>query len=290
MKTAVIKPGLIVGLRTTIEGGVSYRRVDLEPDHKTEDGERRAKWETERTITDADEFERAQVARSACRSAVVAVCSASSFGVLLCPQDRETDLQEAMQKAELIAANHNAGASNTRVTVSILVGRIYSDDAAAARAIASDVSSMIAAMQRGIASADPEAIRKAANEARAMQQMLSTDVAVKVSQAVEEARRAARAIVARVQKAGEKAADVVGQLYTQKLEAARMAFLDLEEGAQVEAIAPSGRGIDIEPAAPCEPAKAPGRIVMMDIETGDAVELTRKAAAPAIGQPLELEL
>ena len=98
MKTSTIKPGVLVSLKTTLSGGVNYKRVDLDPDHATDTGGRFARWETVREIVDANEYEQATAARSLARGAVVKVCHASSFG-LLCPSEREPQLIEAIANA-----------------------------------------------------------------------------------------------------------------------------------------------------------------------------------------------
>ena len=48
MQTNTIRPGLLVSLKTTVRGNVSYQHTDIEPEHLTETGQQLAKWETER--------------------------------------------------------------------------------------------------------------------------------------------------------------------------------------------------------------------------------------------------
>ena len=53
MLTSTLRPGLLVSPQDhRIAGNVSYRTLTLEGDHITEDGARRARWETERTVVD----------------------------------------------------------------------------------------------------------------------------------------------------------------------------------------------------------------------------------------------
>lgn len=249
MKTNVLKPGLLVSLKTTVRGGVTYSRNDLEPEHKTESGELRARWETVKEIQNPAEFEAATVARNAARSKVLSVCCASSFG-LLCPSDKEPALEQAIKDARAIAAAHNAAwIGGASVDVFVLVGRVAQDDAEAARAIGAEVRDMIATMEAGIKQADPAAIREAANKARAIESMLSPELAGSVADAIAEARKAAREIVKRVEKAGESAATVVAQIVTDKLQAARFAFLDLEEGATAVAPDVAARPVELSPAS-----------------------------------------
>lgn len=257
MKTAVLKPGYLVSLRTNLRGGVNYQRIDIEADHTTDEGARRARWETKREIPDPEEFKRATEARGKARALVARACCQSAFG-LLCPTSNEGELFDAIEAARAIADAHNAEAKLSYIGVNVLVGRIASDDAEAARAIASEIRELLDQMRQGIAEADPAAIREAANKARALGGMLSTEVAGKVSAAIIEARTAAREITARVQKAGETAATVVAECSTQRIDSARFSFLDLEDGEQgaVTAEAPAGRGIDLEPAPDAPPPVA----------------------------------
>lgn len=245
MKATVIKPGLLVSLSTRVEGGVAYRRVDLEPEHTDESGAKTARWETTKHIEDPAAYEKANATRGKARSMITAVCSASSFG-LLCPSDREDDLLAAVAAARALADEHNAG-SAVRVEVYALLGRVAQDDAEAARAIASEMRGLMDDMLDGVKQADPEAIRSAANKARAVGAMLSADKAKSVDAAIEQARKVARDLVKRVAKAGEVAADVVAEARTAEIEKARFAFLDLDEPASVEQQEVSARPIDLAP-------------------------------------------
>lgn len=225
MNPSIIRPGLLVSLRSTVRGGVSYQRRTIAPD--TRDGSTVvASWETRREITDADEHARAVVARGAARTAIVRVCCASAFG-LLCPQSREPELAGAIEEAEKIAAAFNATARFTRVEVFTLVGVIASDDAEAARAIGSEVRDLLDNMREAVASADVSAIREAAKKARDLSGMLSEDVRSKVSAAIAEVRGIARAIVKRAESVSETAAESVRSVQLSKLDAARFAVLDL---------------------------------------------------------------
>jgi len=248
MNTSTLKPGVLVSLKTTLSGGVNYQRNDLEPDHADGGGGRLARWETTRQIENSAEYERAILARSAARVAIVRVCHASSFG-LLCPTEREPQLQTAIIEARRIAQEFNTTSACTNIGIYVLIGRVASDDVEAVRAIGAEVQSMISEMKSGIDLADPERIREAANKARQIAGMLTDDVAGKVSAAITEARAAARTITARVVKAGETAAVVVAACTTAKLDAARFAVLDMEAGA-VTAIELSGRAVDLTPESP----------------------------------------
>jgi hypothetical protein len=239
-----LRPGLLVSLKTSIVGNTEYRRVQLEADHITAEGTKRARWETERTIVDPKERARASEIRSQCRGSISRVCSSSTFG-MLCPEDKKDELDTAVQEAQKLAQEFNAAASLTRVHVFVLVGRIAPDDEQAVRAINSEVGSLLADMERGIQKLDVKAVRDAANKAKSVGQMLSPDAAERVKTAVEIAREIARKIV----KAGDEAAIVINQAAVRKITESRTMFLDIEE-MPVEVVAPQAkaRAVDLDPA------------------------------------------
>lgn len=256
MKPQVLRPGLLVSLKTSIRGAVTYDRRDLEPEHADESGAgRRARWETIKHVPDAQALDAATAVRGKARSLVTAQCSASSFG-LLCPSARENDLADAIDAARALVTEHNR-TSTAQVDVYVIAGRIAQDDAEAARAIAAEMRDLMDDILGGIKAADPEQIREAANKARAMGQMLTPGAAAKVSQAIEQARKIARELVKRVEKAGESAAAVVAEQATANIEAARFAFLDLDAPAEISPQdAPAARPIELE-AAPESLSAAP---------------------------------
>jgi hypothetical protein len=237
MATATIKPGLLVSLKSSVQGGVHYEREDMEP-RRRDAGKTVARWRTTRTIEDADEYERAQKARSAARTEIAKICSSTSFGLLL-PAACESALDEAMVRARAIADDHNATAVHTRVSVYVLRGRIASTDEEAARAIADEVQGLVREMNGAIDRLDVDAIRAAAASARESVVLLGDEQAELVSAAIKQARSAARAIVQRVQKDGEAAAVVLADVQRGALERARIAFLDVEERGPEEEIAPA---------------------------------------------------
>lgn len=228
METTTVRPGLLVSLKTRVYGGVDYQRVDLEAPHITERGSKRARWETKREILEPQEFEKASDARYRAGYAIRAICCASDFG-LLCPADREQQLNDAIATARQIVEEHNRTARQTFVNFGVLVGRIAEDDEEAERAIRSEVRGLIEKMEQGIAAANPAAIREAADRARELGAMLSEESAGKVTAAIAEARSAARRIVKRVEQEAEGAALIVAEIKTEAIKAARFSFLDFDE-------------------------------------------------------------
>jgi hypothetical protein len=245
MKTTVIRPGILVALKSTVTGGVEYKRVDLDAGSETPNGASVARWETTRVIVDPAEHDRAVKVRGKALGLIRGLAAATSFG-LICPQDRESELDEAVKKARAMVEEHNDNATCTRVAIYCLKGRIASTDEEAARAISGEVRSLLDAMDRGIAQLDVAEIREAASKAASLGSMLGEDQVKAVGEAVEQARKAARVIVKRIEKEGEDAAVVLADIQRGALEKARFAFLDLApEPAQVT---------EGEHAAPSEPA------------------------------------
>jgi hypothetical protein len=243
MRTSIIRPGLLVALSSTVSGGVQYKRVDLDApadgvvgDTLGETKREVTRWETTRVIEDPAEHDRASKTRGKACKEIRDICSDTNFG-LLCPVDREADLDAAIKRAYALADEHNAGAKCTRVAIYTIKGRIASTDEEAARAIGSEVTALLDAMSRGIEQMDVKAIREAATRAADMSAMLGDEQIARVSDAVEQARKAARTIVARIQKKGENAASVLQDIQRGDIEKARFAFLDLDAPA-VEAQAP----------------------------------------------------
>lgn len=257
INTSTLRPGLLVSLKTTVKGNVSYVKETIEGDTEIAPGKHRAKWETTRTIEDAAEHEEATKVRGKARWLISSVCSPTTFG-LLCREDRADELEKAIAEARALAGKFNSMARITEVEVYVIAGRVASDDAEAIKAINSEMSDLMGAMADGIKTLDVAKVRDAANRAKSVGKMLSPGAADQVKVAVEAARAAARKIVA----TGEQAVQEIDLEAVRAITEARGAFLDL--GDEVEVLAPveSGRGIDLMPeddvkiVAPAEAAVA----------------------------------
>lgn len=246
MQVSTLRPGLLVSLRTSLCGNVSYRTTDIEADHIETTGERRARWETLRTITDPVEHEEALQVRGRVRTMIIAHCATSVFG-LLCPDTRAEALDASIREAREIANEFNARAKLTRISVHVIAGRIAADDVEAVRAINGEMRDLLTAMEDGLRRLDAKAVRDAADKARSLGAMLSPYAAEQVRKALEVARAAAR----RITKAGEEAAIEIDAATLKTIRASRTAFLDLDDdfqGEEVErGIPASGRAVDLDP-------------------------------------------
>lgn len=240
-----LRPGLLVSLKTSIQGGVSYDKTVIDADHMTETGARVERWETERVVANPQEHEAARKARSRARQTIVSVCAQSAFG-LLCPEDRREELERAVAEARAVAEEFNNSAVDSRIRIYVIAGRVSADDTEAVRAISSEVRGLMAAMESGIRDLDAAKIRDAAKRARSVGQMLSPRAQERVKVAVDAARDAARTI----SKAGEAAAIEIDATAIQKIANSRTAFLDLDDmpSQAVDAQGPSTRVIDLDTA------------------------------------------
>ena len=263
-ETRVLKPALLVVLRTSVRGGVVYERDEIEPEHRTDSGAQESRWETTKRIEDPDEYERAIKVRGRCISVVRSACIRSDFG-LLCLTDREPKLTEAIKEARRLADDFNERARETKIAVNIIRGRVASNDLEAAQSIASEIRDLMDEMRLGVENADVERIRAAATRAKGLGQMVPEESSAKVASAIKEARAAAREITKRVTKSGEDIAAVVTGIKLEAISAARFAFIELEEGA-VESKPIEAPALDLEPEAHVEAPAAPKADAPLDIE------------------------
>jgi len=248
IQASTLRPGLLVSLRTSIQGNVKYDKIDLEEDHVTEDGQRKARWETVRTIEDPEEHERAHKARDRVKLLVRSACVFSEFG-LLCPDGKTGVLDEQIKEARRVADEFNATSTISKVRVYVLVGRIAPDDAEAVKAISSEIRELLSTMETGISNLDVKSVRAAADRAKNLGTMLSPDAQERVLEAVEAARAVARKIV----KAGEQAAQEIDRTTIARIAAARTMFLDIDTVPTEIGTAESvGRAVDLAPEVPEE--------------------------------------
>lgn len=240
--TTTLRPGLLVSLKTSVKGNVQYSKADIEVDHTTAEGTRRARWETERVVEDPAEHEEAGKVRTKACYLIRSICTPSSFG-LLCPQDKAEVLERAMAEARAMVAEFNARAKLSRISVYAITGKIAQSDVEAIKSINSEVRDLMERMQDGIKNFDVKKIRDAAKDAKGLGQMLSPDAQARIQVAIDAARATARDIT----KAGEQAAIEVDKVTLARIAEARTAFLDLDDAREVEAPVAQGRAVDFEP-------------------------------------------
>lgn len=276
-RTATLRPGLLVSLKTSVQGNVAYSRFDIEADHVTETGSRRAKWETERTIQDAKEHEESIKVQSKVSSLIRGVCARSAFG-LLCPESRADDLAKAISEARAIADAFNSTATLTRVSVNVIAGRIAADDVEAVRAINSEVRDLIASIESGVRNMDVKTIRDSADKLKQLGSMVPDATFARVQVAIDAVRATARKIV----KAGESASLEIDATTLERLAQARTAFLDLDMPDQaISAPSVAARAIDMEPENRAEEIARK----MGGLRPGESIVATRGNDSRAVSVP-----
>lgn len=225
---STIRPGLLVSIKTSLRGNVSYRKTELEHLRASEaSGADITKWQTERTIADAAEHALAVKVRSDATYTVGRICAATAFGYL-CPEEKVNELEQAIKLAHAKVGAFNESAKVTRLGFYVICGRVARDDEEAARAINAELSDLMATMRAGVESLDSKTIRDAAKRAQQVAAMLSDDGRARVAETVEKARATATAINKAI-RAGEQAAIAVDQQALAALETARVSFLDLDD-------------------------------------------------------------
>lgn len=229
MSTLTLKPGLLVSLKTSIRGGIDYVRQELSQGDTADGRGHIEEWQTRKVIADKEQYAAAVRLRSGIAAMIRRQCVHTSFG-LLCPAANEDFLDAAVERARREARGFNASQDGITVGVYVLKGRVASTEEEATRAVASEVRSLLDTMRDGIQAFDARMVREAAAKARELKAMLSDDDAGKIAGAIKAARAAARVIVARVDKDGEDAATVLGEIVAEggltNLDAARFAFVD----------------------------------------------------------------
>lgn len=221
---STLRPGLLVALKTSIQGNVNTWSNDIER------SEERVHTETVRTYADRAEHDRAVQTRSKVRSLLRSVCAQTNFG-LLCPEERREQLDAAIAEVSKVVADFNSTAKYSLVWAGVVTGSIAATDLQAVRSINSEVRDMIDAMRNGITAKDASAARDAAERAQQIAQMLAKDAQDLVAEAVQATRKAASAIV----KAGKdrkpealEIAEVNTTVALNVLSAKRGAFLDFD--------------------------------------------------------------
>lgn len=249
MFISTLRPGLLVNVKTSIKGNVSYDKSDekVKAKGKTEI----STWETEKTVLDAAEQKAATEVRSKARNLVVGVCYASEFG-LMCPKSSRDALDKAFVEARKLCATFNETSKVTKLKFNAIAANINPNDVEAIRAINGEVRDLLGEMKAGISELDVERVRDAANRATKIGNMLAPEAKSKIDEAIKSVRATAVAMV----KAGDQAAEAIDKATIAKLNAARTAFLDMEDATEVQAPADStGRALDLTPhEAPAAPA------------------------------------
>jgi len=242
-----IRPGLLVAVKTSIKGNVSYKKSDTHV-VALEDGSERAEWDTERRIKDAAEQEAATKARGRARTLISSVCSATDFGYL-CPVMLKPELDKAIDEAKKICDEFNKTSKFTKIRFGAVQGSIAQNDYQAVRAIRREVTELITDMTDGLKNLDVSTVREAATRAKQLGQMLSPEAEVRLELAIKQARESARKLAKQIEEAGDKGVTEIDRVTIARLTEARTAFLDLDGANEVEMPTAQGAKLDLNAVA-----------------------------------------
>lgn len=236
-----LRPGLLVNMFTKVDGNVTYHNIDRDVQRldKTEVTD----IHTRKQVSDVEEQEAATKQRTKIRGLILSVCVSTAFSnMLLCPNDREQDLRDAIAESRRLAEEFNATARTTRISFYCITGRIAQDDVETVRAITGEIRQLMDNMQAGVKALDVKAIRNAANLATETGKLLTPEAGSRLETAITASRAAARKIA----KAGEQAAKEVDRQALAKIKQARNSFLDIEvEPRKAAKPKMNGRNIDL---------------------------------------------
>jgi len=266
--TQIMRPGILVALRTRVSGGVHYARTDLPVDPSEADDAvgSIARWETIRTMEDPEEYKRAREVGALASAAISRLCIRTSFG-LLCPTSREEELDLAIAAARWNVDLWNTQTMHTTVTVNAIKGRIADNDEEAVRSLIAEATELVERMDQGLARADVQVIRDAASRARKLIGIMDNQAADSISAAVDAARQAAREIVRRVDTEGKRAEDIVGTVNREAFDGARFAFLDIAK-TELDSLP----AVDVQRMAEIEAYRQTNLVRSADTSTEDTTE------------------
>jgi len=242
--TTTIRPGLLVAIKTSIKGNVSYKKTAAQV-HQLDDGGEVAEWDTERRIKDAAEQEAATKARGRARSLISSLCSVTDFAYL-CPAMLKPELEKAIAEARKVCDEFNRTSKVTKLRFNVVTGSIAQDDYQAVRAIRREIAELMTDMREGLENLDVKTVREAAGRLKQMGQMLSPEAEVRVELTVKQVRESIRKTAKAIEEAGETGAAEIDRVTIARLTEARTAFLDLDGADEIEQPAAEGRAVDLE--------------------------------------------
>lgn len=268
-RTIKVRPGMLVTLSTAIRGGVTYDRDDLAEERRP-DGAEIEEWRTTKVTADPEEHEEAVRVRSRVRSLVKSACVTTPFG-FVCPADNIPDLDAALEEAERIVRDFNAGATHCEVRFASLRGEIAENARDAIEAVRSEVGELLRDMERALELGQVKNFRDVATRATQMHKLLEQESAGsdRLTRAIREGRKVARMIVKQVEKGSSSLADVLSEADMSPISEARFLFLE---------------GPDEEPVDP-----ETGEV--LDLSTGPGERLPHVVLPPgtAVTVPIEYE-
>lgn len=260
-----LEPGLLVTLSTRVEGGVAYKRVDLNPEGpggivdadtgaSMLEGREVTRWETTRVVTDKEEFAEAGKVRTKCRNLITSACIPTPFGFLICPLDHEPELDQRITEAQAMAALFNGSAQHSRIRITPMRGETTKTKEEAASAVQQQVGGLLADYEAAIGARDIKSIRDLSGKLKQMGKLIQKQSDARG--ALDRAVAAGRSFARKLKRAGEDGEDIATVLEAASaspITAARFIFADTPEEA--EAFRPAVN-VELDEPGQEEPAQA----------------------------------
>lgn len=280
-----VRPGLLVSMRTSIKGGVSYRREDLVDEIEGEGT--RTEWKTEKKVENADEYTRARRLRARVVTLIGGACVKTAF-TYICPLENEALLDERIAEAQAACDAFNEEAVHSQVTFDLMRGRYMEDTKETVQAVRREIHELLEELNSALKAGEVQSIRDVAARATQMGRLLEegTEARSALERAVKESRRVAGQLVKRIKEGADAVAEVLAGANVSLIATARHTF-DEDETGEIVDDAPGMPAVAleqfedlgqdyVEPPAP-EPAAeepSPGLAVGADLAASLAAALT----------------
>ena len=226
----VLKPGWLVIADIHNHGCSHYshsgRREDVDENRVL-----RGEWHTEKRVDNIDEHKAvANIMYKATR--LIARCGWDVYAGTYVPLEKKEELQEALIEARKMINLHNATSRFTRISGGFLSFLITGDNGAVAHAVINQAQRALTQLKESIETADVKGIREALRKGKRLEDMFEASQSDKLKQAFAEAKKTARSIVKISNMKGEELDAWTKE--TQQVDAARIAFAEIEVDAAAE--------------------------------------------------------
>lgn len=233
---ALVAPAIRIRKRTGRGPAVRYVREDVDRTEKAlPDGRDKTETlvrKTTRIIDAVEEYRAADSDRGRMRNRILELCKDTVIG-WLCPRSREPELRQRIAEVQAEIAALNAGYQYYRLTDGCVVALIETDANVAAQTVRDALKDALDNLREAFEAGDVETMRKIATGLKGFDALVNDEAAQKVEEAIREARRIARVIVRETEKKGRELAEVLAELRTDAIDAAR--FMLIAQEGEVKA-------------------------------------------------------
>lgn len=225
-----LKPSVLIGLAIRRTGAVRYERVE---GNLEKEGEREVKtWTTTRRTDALSELKESESLASECRRLVRSVAYPMAVG-LVCPKDREKDLDTVIAHIKAKIAEANVNWTQARLSSAIVKAEIATDDQEAAKALTMEMSTMLGDLLTSLEECDVKKIRATVASMKGLDSLLPEIQSETLKKALQTARKVASTVVREVEKKGRDIESVKLELDLSPLDVARTMFVEVEQQVSI---------------------------------------------------------